>query len=103
MVGMILEGEKQHSEDINLYIRSQLRANQSKATEQIRAEIQFRSAGSFLWVVIVIWLLNKAYDYRHLHAWREKVNEIPDHLSDLFRSILGCENQNVTQMKVCIL
>ena len=102
-IDLILEDEKHHSEDIEIYTRSQLRIGKSLDAEQIHAELLRRSAGIFIWIILVVRVLNKAYDHGHLHALQEKLREIPDDLGELFASILTHDNQNVAEMRVCIL
>ncbi|KAH7010585.1 uncharacterized protein B0I36DRAFT_300281 [Microdochium trichocladiopsis] len=63
---LILEDQDEHSDDIALYIQSKLslpkskRAKDSKQAEDFRHKVLEKSAGIFLWVALVIPMLNKA-------------------------------------------
>ncbi|RVD80112.1 uncharacterized protein DFL_008019 [Arthrobotrys flagrans] len=56
---LILEGQEGHSHDIANYLNSELKAGRSKRIEEIRAEILEKASGIFLWVVLVVQILNK--------------------------------------------
>ena len=55
-----------------------------------------------MWVVLVVQILNKALDHGHVHALQKKLQEIPDNLNELFRSILTRDGQNMDEMKLCL-
>ncbi|KAK7413481.1 hypothetical protein QQX98_007629 [Neonectria punicea] len=93
---MVLEKEQDHTEDIRLYINSQLKIGESLQADGIKAEILDKSSGIFLWVVLVIPLLNKEHDRGRIKALKRRLNEIPAGLHDLFIDILtrDCKNTN---------
>ena len=97
-----LEDQHGHFQDIEKYLSNALRAGKGKHVEQIRDEIRDRASGVFLWVVLVVKILNKAIDHGHVHALRKKLQEIPDDLNELFRRILTRDRQNMDEMKLCI-
>jgi ankyrin repeat protein len=97
-----LEDQHGHIQDIEKYLLSELRAGRGKHVKQIREEIRDRASGVFIWVVLVVKILNKAIDHGHVHALREKLQEIPDDLNELFRRILMWDRQNMDEMKLCI-
>jgi len=101
-VEMKLEDQNGHSQDIERYVSSELKAGRSKQAEQIRQEIRERASGIFMWVVLVIQILNKAFDHGHVHAVRKKLREIPNDLNKLFQSILTRDCQNMNEMKLCL-
>ena len=97
-----LEDQLGHFRDIEKYISSELRAGRGKYVKQIREEIRDRASGVFMWVVLVVKILNKAIDHGHVHALRKKLQEIPDDLNELFHRILTRDRQNMDEMKLCI-
>ncbi|KFZ24911.1 hypothetical protein V502_00588 [Pseudogymnoascus sp. VKM F-4520 (FW-2644)] len=97
-----LEDQHSHLQDIEKYLLSELRAGRGKHVKQIREEIRDRASGVFIWVVLVVKILNKAIDHGHVHALRKKLQEIPDDLNELFRRILMRDRQNMDEMKLCI-
>ena len=56
-----LEDEAGHTEDIIQYIKSKLRLGKSKQAEPLRAKILDKSSSIFLWVVLVLDILNSEY------------------------------------------
>lgn len=50
-LGLVLEGQEGHSQDIIRYLDSELRIGHSKLAEQIRMDLQEKASGVFMWVV----------------------------------------------------
>lgn len=63
---LTLEDQPCHSEDLEKYVRSKLRAGNSKASQEISAEILKRASGVFLWVVLVVKILNRVPRWSHM-------------------------------------
>jgi ankyrin repeat protein len=101
-VQLILEGQEGHQQDIANYLHNELKAGRSKLVEQIKAEILERASGIFLWVVLVVQILNKEYDRGRLHALRKRLDEIPDKLDELFKDILMRDGQNMEEVILCL-
>ncbi|KAL7907746.1 ankyrin repeat-containing domain protein [Trichoderma velutinum] len=87
---LILEKEQQHDEDIIKYISSNL----TKKDEEIEEAIRKRSAGIFMWVVLVIRILNKAYEDGRVESMKDMLDEIPSELGDVFAMLLDRKNPN---------
>ena len=100
-LNMILEGQEEHEQDIAKYLHDKLRAGDNKVITQIKVEILQRASGIFLWVVLVVDMLNKAYDHGRIHALRARLNEIPDGLDELFQDILTRDCQNIEELIFC--
>jgi nucleoside phosphorylase len=101
-VELILELQSGHSEDITKYLNSRLKVGRSKRVEQIKIDVQEKSQGIFLWVVLVIPLLQKAYDHGQIHALGKCLEDIPKDLNELFRDILGRDAQNLENLGLCL-
>ncbi|RYP93093.1 hypothetical protein DL770_000839 [Monosporascus sp. CRB-9-2] len=104
-LSLVLEGQEGHSQDITTYVNSELRVNKISITEQqqIRLELQEKSFGVFMWVVLVVGILNKEHDQgRTAKRLRRKLSEIPGDLHELFHDLLtrDCHNQN--ELLLCI-
>jgi ankyrin repeat protein len=101
-IRLILEGQEGHQQDIVNYLHSELRAGHSKLVGQIKAEIVERASGIFLWVVLVVQMLNKEYDRGRIHALRRRLDEIPNGLDELFKGILTRDGQNMADLILCL-
>jgi ankyrin repeat protein/nucleoside phosphorylase len=99
---LILENQDGHSNDITSYISTELKAGKSKQVQEIKAQILEKSSGIFLWVVLVVRILNKEYDKGRIHALKKRLQEIPMELNDLFKDILLRDNQNTQELLLCI-
>ncbi|KAI0438491.1 hypothetical protein F4803DRAFT_91608 [Xylaria telfairii] len=101
-LGLVLEGQEGHGRDIADYINSELKIGHSTVAEKIRAELQTKASGVFMWVVLVVSILNKEYDCGRIHVSYKRLHELPDRLNDLFREILTRDSRNRDELLVCI-
>lgn len=105
-VEVILQDQEGHSHDIDKYLSSQLKIVRGKQAREIKAEIRDRACGIFMWVVLVVQILNKISDRgqgRNLQKrLRERLQEIPSDLNELFRNILTRDCEDLDEMKLCL-
>ncbi|KAG9661092.1 purine and uridine phosphorylase, partial [Aureobasidium melanogenum] len=101
-VELILEAQQGHSEDITKYINSRLKVGRSKRAEQIKSEMHANAQGVFLWVVLVVPMLQKAYDHGKVHELGECLKGIPKGLDELFEDILRRDAENMENLKSCL-
>jgi len=100
--GLVLEGQEGHNQDITNYLDSELKIGHSKVAGQIRAELQEKALGIFMWVILVVGILNKEHDGGRMHALRQRLREIPDDLYELFRDILTRDSHNRDELVFCV-
>ncbi|KAJ9648449.1 hypothetical protein H2199_001304 [Coniosporium tulheliwenetii] len=101
-VELVLEGQEGHRQDMANYLHSELKAGRGKLIEEIKAEILKRASGIFLWVVLVVQMLNKEYDRGRIHALRKRLDEIPSGLDELFKDILTRDGENIAELILCL-
>ncbi len=101
-VELILEGQEGHKQDIASYLHTELKAGRGKRIEDIKTEILDRASGIFLWVVLVVRMLNKEYDRGRIHALRKRLDEIPNGLEELFQDILTRDRENMPDLILCL-
>jgi hypothetical protein len=89
---LVLEGQEGHDQDIANYVDSELKIGRSKVVGEIKAELQTKASGVFMWIILVVDILNKEYDRGRIHALRKRLKEIPAGLHELFRDILTRES-----------
>ncbi|KAL7973660.1 hypothetical protein HDV63DRAFT_413759 [Trichoderma sp. SZMC 28014] len=105
-IEVILEEESGHTDDIKQYIKSKLRVPKSNKTDSLRydslrQEILTKSSGIFLWVVLVLDILNQECS-KSIKKMRDRLKEIPPRLNDLFQMILTRDGDNRDQLKACL-
>jgi ankyrin repeat protein len=99
---LTLEDEDGHKEDIQKYIKSNLKlGRRNQQTESLQSEILEKSSRIFLWVVLVIKILTELPD-KSIRKMRERLQEIPTELAKLFEMILARDRKNLEQMKLCL-
>jgi ankyrin repeat protein len=101
-IDLVLEGQEGHSQDITNYIRDKLKIGKSKLAQQIYTELQQKASGIFMWVVLVVEILNKEHDDGQIHVLRRRLQEIPGDLHKLFRNILTRNSGNKERLLLCI-
>jgi ankyrin repeat protein len=101
-LSLVLEGQEGHSQDIANYLESELTIGKSKIAQQIRSELQEKAAGVFMWVVLVVGILNKEHDRGRIHTLRRRLQEIPGDLHKLFQEILTRDSYNRGELLLCI-
>ncbi|KAH7160549.1 hypothetical protein B0J13DRAFT_396376, partial [Dactylonectria estremocensis] len=101
-IRLTLEDQPGHAKDLETYIRTRLRIDDPELVEVLPPQLLEKAAGVFLWVVLVVEILNKEYRQGGL-ALRKRLAEIPSRLSELFKDILRRDNENMEHLLLCIL
>ncbi|OAA44736.1 Nucleoside phosphorylase domain protein [Cordyceps fumosorosea ARSEF 2679] len=99
---LTLEDESGHADDLAQYVKNHLRITNPSLLADLQAQILDKAAGIFMWVVLVVGILNKESDGGAL-AIRTKLSEIPPKLSDLFRSMLTRDQDRPEWLLLCVL
>ncbi|KAL6811185.1 hypothetical protein GGI42DRAFT_211644 [Trichoderma sp. SZMC 28013] len=99
-----LEDEPGHKQDIEYYIKSKLRLGKSSQALLLQSEILSRSSNIFLWVVLVLDILNREYPNSSISIKkiRDRLKGIPPELDDLFEMILMRDGENLDRLHVCL-
>ncbi|KAK9443575.1 Pfs, NACHT and Ankyrin domain protein [Metarhizium brunneum] len=100
-VELTLENQTGHAQDIANYVQSELRIENSALREQLFSQILEKSARVFLWVVLVVDILNKE-ERDGRPAFTNRLSELPSGLSDLFESIIKRDNDYVDDLKLSL-
>lgn len=99
---LVLEAQKGHSRDIRTYIDTRLMIGHSGMAQEIRMELQEKASGVFMWVILVINMLQKDYDSGRIHALRQRLREIPQDLHELFHDIMTRDQLHLKELHLCI-
>lgn len=80
-----------------------LKIGSRESTEKIRRPLLQKAAGIFMWVVLVVAILNKEYRSGRMFAVVEKkLFEIPAKLSELFKDIITKDDSNMAEFMLSI-
>ncbi|KAI0878842.1 ankyrin repeat-containing domain protein [Hypoxylon argillaceum] len=82
-----VESVKEHGQDIGAYIGETLLTEDNL----IKCQVRERADGIFMWAVLVVAMLNKAYDEgrNSYKAMQTTLEEVPSTLEGVFSSLLG--------------
>ncbi|KUL91240.1 hypothetical protein ZTR_01767 [Talaromyces verruculosus] len=79
-----LDNNADHDEDIKRYVGAKLKTGKP----EIEKRILQKADGVFLWVVLVVEILNKAVDRGHPEEMQKTLDDIPSDLDDFFERII---------------
>ncbi|KAI1121221.1 ankyrin repeat-containing domain protein [Nemania abortiva] len=99
---LTLEDQAGHHKDLVKYVDHNLEIGTGKNTREIRATLLSNAAGVFLWVVLVVSILNKEYQDGRIFAVKEKLAKIPTGLESLIRAIIRKDNLNIAEFLLSI-
>ncbi len=102
---LILERQPGHDHDIEAYIYKKLKIGHGSKTQadELRNEIRDRASGFFLWVNLVVQMLNKEFGRASsLVVGKRRLREIPTELGKLFRDILTRDNESPKDLLLSI-
>ncbi|KAI1410484.1 hypothetical protein F5Y13DRAFT_167857, partial [Hypoxylon sp. FL1857] len=99
---LVLEGREEHEQDIANYLDTELHIGKDKLAEQIRSELKDKASGVFMWVVLVVEIMNKEYDRGRKSRLHQRLKDIPGDLHELFRDILTRDHDNTHGFLLCI-
>ncbi|KAJ3579091.1 hypothetical protein NPX13_g1474 [Xylaria arbuscula] len=86
-LGIVLEAQMGHKQDIERYIDSRLVIQNQVLAGEIRQALQAKASGVFMWVVLVVSILNREHDAGNEHILHERIQQLPGDLEELFLDI----------------
>lgn len=88
---LVLEDQEGHTNDISRYVRKRLNVRAGALKYSLITQIEQRASGVFLWVVLVVRLLNLNQDSDNGYQLdiQRHLEEIPIELDDIFQDMLG--------------
>ncbi|KAF5704914.1 ankyrin protein 3 [Fusarium mundagurra] len=100
-IRIILEEEIGHGSDLESYIKSNLRIKDKTLLAELQEKMLVKAAGVFLWVVLVVDIMNKE-NCRGRLALRRRLEQVPSGLSDLFKDLLKRDNSNMEELQLSL-
>lgn len=97
-----LENQPGHEQDLKKYVRSKLRTETKTQADELTEEILRKASGVFMWVVLVVDILNQEFQYGRIFAVKKRLQQIPPELSNLFKNILMRDEKNMGELLLCI-
>ncbi|EAU31644.1 conserved hypothetical protein [Aspergillus terreus NIH2624] len=101
-IRLTLEDQPGHAKDLETYAASRLRISDPLLAEELRSTLLEKAAGVFMWLVLVIDILNKE-DRHGAMFLRKRLAKIPSDLSELFKDILRRDSEDIEALLLCIL
>ena len=99
---LVLDDEAGHADDLRKYIQRRLQAGKGKLVNEIQAQIEEKANGVFMWAVLVVDILNEEFRRGRIFAVRQRLQEIPTKLGDLFKDILRRDCVHMDDLLLCL-
>lgn len=101
---VVLEKKEGHGRDIDEYIKNRLRGPTSQAAlQELRNTIRDKASSVFMWVVLVVDILNKELQHGGtIAAAKRRLEKLPSKLGDLFKDILLRDGTDKDDLLLCI-
>ncbi|PNP74436.1 hypothetical protein FNYG_12223 [Fusarium nygamai] len=96
------QGQDGHIEDLKSYINNHLRIQDPALVDELKQMMLDKAAGVFLWVALVVDILNEE-DRRGRLALRRRLQGVPSELSELFKDILTRDQEHMEDLLLSIL
>lgn len=87
-VTVVLDELESHQQDIESYVRNALKVSSPEIRDELAHEVRRRARDVFLWVVLVVSLLNKESDRGNDHKLRMCLGQIPDGVGGLIEDAI---------------
>ncbi|KAJ5675531.1 Pfs NACHT and ankyrin domain protein [Penicillium macrosclerotiorum] len=97
-IRLTLEDQSGHLEDLAIYVTNRLQVED----QDLRYQLLSKSAGVFIWVILMVALLSKERRKGEL-SLRKRLAEVPSGLSELFKDILRHDCEREEELRLCIL
>ncbi|KFA78982.1 hypothetical protein S40288_00553 [Stachybotrys chartarum IBT 40288] len=101
-LSLVLEQQSQHTSDIVRYVDSELRIGNSTNAVDIRKRVVAKASGVFLWVALVVPLLNKTFDRGNVQAMNRHLETLPTELSTLFQDLIFHDTEDREELLRCL-
>jgi ankyrin repeat protein len=97
---LVLEEVDEHKQDLSTYIEKL--DLEGKELAQMQRDIVAKANGIFLWVVLVVKILQKDVQRARFHAMQSRLREIPEGLPELFKTIILRDNEHKEEFLLCL-
>jgi hypothetical protein len=84
---LILEDQNGHKEDISAYVKKKLKISNKSLKAKMSQQIEDRASGIFLWVVLVVRILNDECKQGNIQSVRTRLKDIPTDFGELIQDI----------------
>jgi hypothetical protein len=101
-----LEGMDGHYLDISEYVHDKLRIDDTALARDFARQVEDRLSGVFLWVVLVVAMLNEVHDRGNRHLLLDCLDQLPVELHSLFQRTIqkgSYDRANVVALLLWIL
>lgn len=93
-LSLTLDDQDGHSRDLEAYTHHRLRIGNGSDAQDVRSKVLAKANGTFLWLVLVIDILNGTYSDDAFLRVQSRLEELPEGLGELFMAIMSRSSRN---------
>jgi ankyrin repeat protein len=97
---LVLEEVDAHKQDLSTYVEKLDLAGEELI--KIQHDVVAKANGIFLWVVLVVGILQKDVKRARFHAMQSRLREIPEGLPALFKTIIFRDDEHKEEFLLCL-
>jgi hypothetical protein len=97
-----LDNQIGHGHDIEKFIQSKLEMDSDDFALEIKTQILEKAAGVFMWVVLVVDILNQEFGDGRQFAVQKRLKKIPTEVSELFMDMIQRDKKNMADFLLSI-
>jgi hypothetical protein len=97
---LVLEEVDAHKQDLSTYVEKL--DLEGKELAQMQQDIVAKANGIFLWVVLVVGILKEDVRDARFHAMKSRLDEIPEGLPALFKTIILRDGRHRDEFLLCL-
>ncbi|CAG9985590.1 unnamed protein product [Clonostachys byssicola] len=101
-IRLSLEDQPGHDNDLQMYVKRRLKVRDASMLKELYPLILEKAAGVFLWVVLVIGILNKEDRYGR-PGLKKRITDLPSDLSRLFKNMITRDDENMEELQLSVL
>ena len=98
-IRLVVEQQAEHDRDILKYVQSKLKTT----NQEMQTQILEKAKHIFIWVILVVELLNKEFICGNITAMWKKLKEIPSDLDKLFSKLLERDDSEDDKKKTILV
>jgi hypothetical protein len=96
-----LSTQEEHNRDIAIYIQDELHLGNHAYAQRLRGRVQEKAQGIFMWVMLVVGMLNDDYIRGNISELERRLEDIPSGLHELYRFTLDRYPGDIDLLLLC--
>lgn len=102
VISLDIVSQEGHNQDIMAFVKRNLQIGYDQNAREVHTRLIEKASGVFMWVVLVVRILQKVFDKGHKHELKDRLKKTPEDLNALFYDILTRDGDRQNEFLWCI-